>query len=141
MSQDREIRSFTFVPTQTEVRHELSKQKYGRIAHSSVEILLTSFLLLITPLQLSAAPLAPYTTDTDGLSVRCKGQVEAETSSSQEQQRDDCTPAWTEELQKEYQDHDTTPWWEDFHLGPQSLSEQELRFLYRPGERRPLWGY
>ena len=139
MSQDREIRSFAFVPTQTEAYNKAGDQKYGRMAHSRVEIFLTSLLLLITPLQLLAAPLAPYTTDTGELSARCRSQ--AETSLPQEQRRDDCTSFWAEELQKKYQDHDTTPWWQDFRLGPQALSEQELRLLYRPGERRPLWGY
>ena|SRR5689334_1386088 len=54
---------------------------------------------------------------------------------------DPCTSRWSEKMQEQYRaPGDTTPW-ESFRWGPSEFSESELDLLYRPGERRPLWGY
>ena len=56
--------------------------------------------------------------------------------------RDDvCAPSWTDDLHHESYDYTATPWWERWYVGPLPPSEQDLALLYRPGERRPLWGY
>lgn len=57
-------------------------------------------------------------------------------------EKDDlCTSLWSEELQQQDRVPDDPEPWKSFHWGPYEMSELELRFLYRPGERRPLWGY
>jgi len=106
------------------------------LTYDIVEISSISFVLLLIPLQLYAAPLGP---SAGKLVTRCEDS--AEVSSAEAQRGNNCTSVWVEELEKEYQDRDTEDWRARFHLGPQAMSEQELHFLYRPGERRPLWGY
>jgi len=108
----------------------------NKLTYYIVGIFSTSLLLLLIPLRLYAAPLGPSASK---LVTRCEGP--AKTSSSEAQRGDNCTSVWAEELEKEYQDRDAEDWWKRFYLGPQDMSEQELHFLYRPGERRPLWGY
>ena len=56
-------------------------------------------------------------------------------------QNDPCTSLWSDELQDQDQVQGDTEWWKSFRWGPSEMSESELRLLYRPGERRPLWGY
>jgi len=130
----RAIRTPCSIPPGTEVPNEACRQKPNSRAHRGVGVFSTSLLLMITPLRLSAAP---FVSSTEEL-LLCGDHVE--TSSSQKP-RDDCIFVWMEELQKEYQDRDTTSLWKDAHLGPQALSEQELRFLYLPEERHPWPGY
>ncbi len=56
-------------------------------------------------------------------------------------QDDPCSPQWSEKLQEQSHPENETDFWNSFHWGPQEPSESELGLLYRPGERRPLWGY
>lgn len=56
-------------------------------------------------------------------------------------QEDPCIPLWAEELQQSYRAPEDSELWESFDWGPYAMSEFELSLLYRPGERRPLWGY
>ncbi len=130
------IRLHGSFPTQTERHKEFRGRKLGSTTRKIVEVSATGLLLLLTPLRLSAAPLAP---SAGKIVTQCEELTE--TSSPETQRGDDCAPPWAEELQEEYQDRGTTHWWEHLHVGPQEMSEQELSLLYRPGERRPLWGY
>jgi len=124
-----------FVQIPTMEPSEVCDQEY-RWRARSFRVFLTSMLLLLMPLYGSAAPRAPQRGELIG---RCEDQTGD--SLSENLRGEDCTPAWSEELQNEYQDHDAAEWWQRFSIGPQAPSEQEWRFLYRHGERRPLWGY
>jgi hypothetical protein len=130
------IRLHGSFPTQTERHKEFRGRKPGSTTRKIVGVSATGLLLLLTPLRLSAAPLAPSAGE---IVTQCEDLTE--TSSPETQRGDDCAPPWAEELQEEYQDRGTANWWENFRVGPQEMSEQELSLLYRPGERRPLWGY
>jgi hypothetical protein len=122
--------------TQTEQHKEFYGRKPGNTTRKILGASATGLLLLLAPLQLGAAPLTSSTGETVTQCEDLRG-----TSSSEAQRSDDCAPPWAEELQEEYQDRGATNWWENFRVGPQEMSEQELSLLYRPGERRPLWGY
>jgi hypothetical protein len=130
------IRSYGPSLTQTERHMEFRGRKPGSTTRKLVGVAAISLLLLITPFQSGAAPLAPSAGE---IVTQCEDPTGA--SSPGAQRGDDCTPPWAEELQEEYQDRGTANWWENFRVGPQEMSEQELSLLYRPGERRPLWGY
>jgi hypothetical protein len=130
------IRSHGPFLTQTERYTKFNGRKPGSTTRKLVGVSATGLLLLLTPLRLGAAPLTPSAGETV---TRCEYPTGA--SSPQTQRGDDCAPPWAEELQDEYQDRGTTNWWEHLYVGPQAMSEQELSLLYRPGERRPLWGY
>jgi hypothetical protein len=66
----------------------------------------------------------------------------ASTTSSENAQDAACTSRWSQELQQQHRvDDGAEPTWESFQWGPYPMSEFELSLLYRPGERRPLWGY
>ncbi len=54
---------------------------------------------------------------------------------------DPCTSRWSEQLQEQDRAPDEIEEWQSFDWGPYEMSEFELSMLYRPGERRPLWGY
>ena len=122
--------------TQTERHTEFNGRKPGSTTRKIIWVSATGLLLLITPFQSGAAPLTPSAGETV---TRCEDSAGA--SSPQAQRGDNCAPPWAEELQQEYQDRGAAKWWERLYVGPQAMSEQELSLLYRPGERRPLWGY
>jgi hypothetical protein len=140
MGAHQKIGVWRFVRSSTPEPSELSGQAY-QTGTPRLGVFVASVLLLCTPLSVSAAPLVPPQGELLG---RCADPTDL--SLSDNLRGEDCPLPWSEELRseelrKEYRDEDTTEWWERFSLGPQEFSEQELRFLYRPGERRPLWGY
>jgi hypothetical protein len=122
--------------TQTELHTEFNGRNSGSTARKIIGISATGLLLLLTPLRIGAAPLTPSAGKTI---TQCEDSAGA--SLPQAQRGEDCSPPWAEELKEEYQDRGTANWWEHLYVGPQAMSEQELSLLYRPGERRPLWGY
>ena len=130
------IRSYSPSLTQTERHMEFRGRKPGSTTRKIIWVSATGLLLLITPFQSGAAPLAPSAGE---IVTRCEDSLES--SSPEAQRGDNCAPPWAEELQQEYQDRGAAKWWERLYVGPQAMSEQELSLLYRPGERRPLWGY
>jgi hypothetical protein len=130
------IRSYGPSQTQAERHMEFRGRKPGSTTRKIIGVSATSLLLLLTPFQSGAAPLAP---SAGGIVTRCEDPPG--TSSPEARRGDDCAPPWAEELQEEYQDQGSENWWDHLHVGPQEMSEQELSLLYRPGERRPLWGY
>jgi hypothetical protein len=122
--------------TQTERHTEINGRRPESTTRKIIGLSATGLLLLLTPLRLGATPLTPSGGETI---TQCEDSARA--SSPQAQRGDDCAPPWAEELQQEHQDRGTADWWERLYVGPQAMSEQELSLLYRPGERRPLWGY
>jgi len=130
------IRSYGPSLTQPERHTQFHGRKPGSTTRKIIGVSATGLLLLLTPLRLGAAPLASSAGE---IVTRCEDRLGS--SSPEAQRRDDCAQPWAEELQEEYQDSGTSNWWERLHVGPQEMSEQELSLLYRPGERRPLWGY
>lgn len=56
-------------------------------------------------------------------------------------QKDPCALPWSEKLHEQYRSEDETGPWDFFQWGPQEPSKSDLSLMYRPGERRPLWGY
>lgn len=71
--------------------------------------------------------------------ARCADPARRPTSTYE--QDDPCSPQWSEKLQEQSQSENETDFLDSFHWGPQEPSEFDLRLRYRPGERRPLWGY
>ena len=136
MLTSHKIQSYGSSLTQTESHMGFRGQKPGSTTCKIVGVTATGLLLLLTPLRIGAAPLAPSAGETI---TQCEDS--AGVASPQAQRGDDCAPPWSEELQEEHQDRGTANWWERLYVGPQAMSEQELSLLYRPGERRPLWGY
>jgi hypothetical protein len=134
------IRSYGPSLTQTERHTQFHGRKPGsttrKITRKIIGASATGLLLLVTPIRLGADPLAPSAGE---IITQCEDRTG--TSSPDAQRRDDCDRPWAEELHDEYQDRGGANWWEHFRVGPQAMSEQELSLLYRPGERRPLWGY
>jgi len=74
-----------------------------------------------------------------GVISRCEDR--ALRSEWKDGQNEPCRSLWAEELQQSYRAPDDKGWWESFQWGPYAMSDFELSLLYRPGERRPLWGY
>jgi len=95
---------------------------------------LSGLELRVAPHAFATPPLSP-----GEVIARCEDQ--ASRRDQKDAQDDPCTSQRAEELQHSYRAPGDNGPWDSFHWGPYAMSEFELGLLYRPGERRPLWGY